>query len=86
MNSALKKKFWQWTLRQLRSLVWAADEWIHAQELKLSAQRDGGRLPAPVPAEFDRKASAARERVQKAKRAARPRLIYKGGQFTRKER
>jgi len=62
-----------------------ADEWIHAQELKLSAQRDGGR-PLASPIEFDRKASAARERVHKrAARAARPRLLYAGGQFVRKE-
>ena len=82
MDSALKKKLWQWTLRRLRSLVWIADEWIHAQELKL---REPAAAPAPAPAEFDRKASAARERVHKATRAARPRLIYHGGQFVRKE-
>lgn len=86
MNSALKVWVWKWIVRRLRAAVWAADEWIHAQELKLSAQRDGGRQPVAPPAEFDRKASAAREKAHKrAARAARPRLIYQGGQFVRKE-
>jgi hypothetical protein len=82
MRHTLKRAVWKWLLNQLRAAVWAADEWIHAQELEL---RESAMALAP-PIEFDRKASAARERVhKKAARAARPRLVYAGGQFVRKE-
>jgi hypothetical protein len=87
MDSKLKKAIWAWILRRLRGIVWAADEWIHAQELKL---RESAAAPVRPPAEFDRRASAAREREHKktAARAARPRLArlkYAGGQFVRQE-
>jgi hypothetical protein len=88
MSSALKGFLWQWTLRRLRTIVWAADEWVHAQELKL---RESAAAVAPVapPAEFNRQDSAVREKAHKRAarglRGGRPRLIYHGGQFMRKE-
>lgn len=88
MNSAFKVWLWRWTLRQARVIVWAVDEWVHAQELKL---RESAATPAAAPVEFNRKASAARERVHKAKhagRAARPRLAhlnYHAGAWVRSE-
>jgi hypothetical protein len=83
MWNTLKQAVWRWTLRRLRAIVWAADEWIHAQELKL---REPAAAPARVSDEFNVAKSAARERVhKKAARAARPRLVYAGGQFVRQE-
>ena len=83
MANTLRVALWRWTLRRLRAIVWAADEWIHAQEIK---QRETA-APAAVSNEFNVAQSAARERAhRKAARAARPRLRYQGGQFVRMER
>lgn len=84
MVQTLKSVLWRWTLRRLRAIVWAADEWIHAQEVQL---REPAAVPAAVSDEFNVAKSAARERAhRKAARAARPRLQYRGGQFVRMER
>jgi hypothetical protein len=82
MWNALRKAVWKWILKKLRGIVWVADEWIHAQEVKL--QVTGTSAQAPDPA-VDPVASAAREKVFRSKpaRAARPRLRYQGGQFVR---
>jgi hypothetical protein len=83
MADTLKRAFWVWMLYQLRAAVWAADEWIHAHELKL---REPAAAPARVSDEFNVAKSAAREKAHKrAARAARPRLVYHGGQFVRQE-
>jgi hypothetical protein len=82
MISSLKAFLWRWTIRRLRGIVWAADEWIHTQELKI---RESAPAPVAAPAEVDRKQSARREREhRKQTRAARPRLVYANGQFQRK--
>jgi hypothetical protein len=70
-----------WLLRLLRSAIWKADEWIHAQELKMREDRAKPESLAAV----DPANSAAREGVHKA-RAARPRpprMKYVAGQFVR---
>jgi hypothetical protein len=68
----------------MRAVVWATDEWIHAQELKLREPAAAALVATPV--EFNQKASAAREKVfrKTTARAARPRLMYVDGQFQRK--
>jgi hypothetical protein len=74
-----------WALKKLRMIVWAADEWLHKQELQM--RQDAARKEHL--AEVDPAASAARERVSKKSahkpRARRPRLVYQGGQFVRRE-
>ena len=82
MWNAIRKAVWKWTLKKLRGIVWAADEWIHAQEVRLKEAGSGVQVPDPA---VDPVASAAREKVFRSKpaRAARPRLRYQGGQFVR---
>jgi hypothetical protein len=76
----IRGKLWRFALRRARTILDAADDWIHAEEVKL---REAA-APAAPPAEFDVKASAARERVHKrAARPRQPRLKYQGGQFVR---
>ena len=77
-----KLVLWRWILRQFRAIVWTADEWIHAQEVQLRETAEVA-APAGLSDEFNVAKSAAREKVHKAKRAARPRLRYQGGQFVR---
>lgn len=80
IKNEIKKRVWRWTLLRLRSIVDAADEWIHAEEIKLRAPLDP---PAP-PAEVDRQASAAREKAHKrAARPRTPRLRYDHGAWVR---
>lgn len=79
MLNSFKTVLWRWMIRRLRAIVWAVDEWIHAQELKM---RESTTAPVAVPAEMDRKRSAQRERAFR-KSARRPRLKYAGGQFVR---
>jgi hypothetical protein len=76
---------WTWALRQMRAVVWMADEWIHAQELKLREPIPAA--PVAPPVEFNQKASAAREKMfrKTVARTPRPRLIYKSGQFVRQD-
>ena len=78
---------WRWTLRTLRTIVWAADEWILKQE---QAIRDETEKPesqiAGYLAAVDPKASAARERIVRKARASKPkmpRLIYQHGNWVR---
>lgn len=59
-----------WSLKALRGAIWRADEWIHAQELKLREEAEMEKYRAEVsPAK-----SAARERVHRREsgRAAHP--------------
>jgi hypothetical protein len=88
MKNRIKNIVWCWTLRRLRGIVWAVDEWIHAHEVRL--QCAGDRVQAPDPS-VDRQASAAREKTIKRQRTrhsgtiATARLRYQGGQFVRQE-
>ena len=84
MISSLKVFLWRWMIRRLTVLLSRADEWVHAQEVKL---RESAAMPVAAPVELDRKQSAQRERQhRKQTRAARPRLRYQGGQFVRVSR
>lgn len=84
----MKRYLWKLAIRMLQSLVWRADEWLHAQEIKLREPAPAAviaRAAAPDP-EFDVKASAARERIVKKARAAsprHPRLKYQHGEFVK---
>jgi hypothetical protein len=73
----------RWALKKLRAIVWAADEWLHKQELQM--RQDAARKEHLT--EVDPAASAARERVSKKPaskpRARRPRLIYQHGYWVR---
>lgn len=80
MKTKLKTALYRWTLRRLRLLLDAADEWLYAEEHKVRSVR------ASVPAadsSVDRQASAAREKAIRKTRPARPRLRYERGQFVR---
>jgi hypothetical protein len=84
MYPKVKRAVWVWTLRQLRAIVWAADEWIHARELELHEPT----RPARPPEEFDVAASRARENVFRKTRKAQekahtPRLRYAAGAWVR---
>lgn len=68
MKNKIKTILWRWAIRQLRLLTDSADEWIHAEEVKLRAP-----IAAPM------KTVATNE----FQIAARPRLRYQGGQFVR---
>jgi hypothetical protein len=75
----IETALWRWTIRKLRLLMDAVDDWLHAEEMKIRV------LPAPVATqgrtdEFQIAASRAREKQTKK---ARPRLRYQGGQFVR---
>ena len=74
-------------LRLMRRLVDRADEWLHERELEIAgaaiARREA--VPAARSDEFDRKASAARERARRAARPRQPRLVYQHGEFVRRE-
>lgn len=85
---------WRWTLRRARLALDVADEWIHAQEVRL---REQAAIPQRL-AEVDPIASAARERSHKKSaravsssrtpsrvRPRMPRLVYQAGQFVRRE-
>ena len=83
MLNSFQVVLWRWMIRRLRAIVWAADEWIHAQELKLRESAAPALVQAP--AEVDRKQSAQRERAFR-KSVGRPRIArlkYTGGQFVR---
>lgn len=54
------KKLQNWSLRLLRSLIWRADEWCWRQEQALKLEPAGKTRLDP---EFDREASALRERA-----------------------
>lgn len=82
MRKTLKQVVWRWTLKRLRAIVWAADEWIHARELELQ-ETVSAKAPRKPPEEFDVRASRARERVHKAKAARLPRLRYAAGAWVR---
>lgn len=90
---------WRWTLRRARLALDVADEWIHAQEVRL---REQAAIPQRL-AEVDPIASAVRERAvlaarqnnDKAQRKLNrmavgvkpmrlPRLRYEAGQFVRR--
>jgi hypothetical protein len=85
----VREKLWRWTLRKLRVLIDAADDWIHAEEVKI---REAAAAPvvraARPPIEFDRQKSAARERIHKqavrSPRARLPRLQYSSGEWVQK--
>ena len=84
MQEKIKMWLWRWALRRARLIMDAADERIHAEEVKLR-ERLTPAAPVAPPIEFDRVASAAREKVHKT-RAARPRmprLRYQAGQWVR---
>ena len=79
----LKRGIWWWALRQMRNIVWRADEWIHEQELQF-------RTPTAVlrpPDEFDPTASRKRERIYRNKAGARRpvRLRYSQGEWIQTE-
>lgn len=71
----------------LRRIVDRADEWIHREEVKLRAI--AATAPVVVNAlvacadEFDRDASAAREKAKRPKKATQPRLRYVAGEWVR---
>lgn len=33
--AAGKRRLWRWIVFRLRDLLWRADEWVHAEEIKL---------------------------------------------------
>jgi hypothetical protein len=59
---------WRWALRRLRTILDAADEWVHGREVKL---RDAATRSEQLAA-VDPVASAVREKARR--RAARPKL------------
>lgn len=76
----IQAALWRWSIRKLRPIVDAVDDWLHAEEVKIRA------VPTIVATsaradEFQVAATRAREKVHK--RAARPRLRYRDGQFVR---
>jgi len=85
-ESQITSTLWRWILRFLRSAIWVADEWVHAQEVKL---RDTSHESPGTSHEYDVDASRERERAIKKSqrtRAARvrtPRLKYAHGEFVR---
>ena len=98
MKTKLQRYLWRLFLRLAGNAVTAAEDWIHAQEVKLreESQSAGNAQTAVTPAPFEAqgepvkcseefaiKASAARERVKRAARPRRPRLVYQSGQFVR---
>ena len=93
MKTKLQRYLWRLFLRLAGNAVTAAEDWIHAQEVKLreesqsagNAQTAVTAAPAKCSEEFAVKASAARERVKRAARPRRPRLVYQAGQFVRQE-
>ena len=76
----VKASLWKLFLRVAGDLVSRAEDWIHAQEIKLRAP-----ITAPVATAasdgFQIAPSRARERAIKKARPAR--LRYQGGQFVR---
>lgn len=62
----LRGKLWRFALRRLRAIVWAADEWVLAQEKRLEL---GAWKPQRDP-NVDRAASAAREQSRRRERPA----------------
>lgn len=85
MRARAKAYLWRLFLRYAGNVVTAAEDWIHAQEVKLRENAAAAVTSAPVavPEEFQVKASAARERAKRAARPRRPRLVYQAGQFVR---
>jgi hypothetical protein len=77
----MKTILWRWTLKRLRLAIDAADDWLHAEEIKFREARAIA-APAPRPIEFDRAKSAARER--QIKKARVPRLRYQAGAWVRR--
>lgn len=74
---------WCFSIRKLRLLVDAADDWLHAEEMKIRVVPELVAAPARTD-EFQIAASRVRERaIKKTARAARPRLRYQRGQFVR---
>jgi hypothetical protein len=78
---AARETLHRWMLRQLRELIWRADEWVHVQEVRL---RDEAAM-ANTKTEIDPIASNARERVIVAARRKQKtsKLRYVGGEFIR---
>lgn len=92
MKTRIRKYLFRLFLRFAGNVVTAAEDWIHAQEVRLreEAAATVTPLPAAVPEEYQVKASAAREKKIRAARslrgsgqAHRPRLVYHHGEFVR---
>jgi hypothetical protein len=88
-------RFWlhRWALARAQAIVTAADEWLHRREIALRAEIEEEKPFPPAPIEFNRRASARRERTVKdvreraipRARSRTPRLRYAHGEFTRVE-
>jgi len=75
----MKRKLWKLTLRILRSIVLAIDDWIQRQEVLLRQPAEARQMIAEV----NRSQSAMRERAIRKAREKQPRLRYVNGQFVR---
>jgi hypothetical protein len=85
VEGKMKRYLWRITVRMLRKMVDRADEWVHEEERKL---REVGSLMSErnLDLSVDREESAAREKVIRKARVARPkqpRLVYQHGEFVR---
>jgi hypothetical protein len=81
MKTKIKVALWRWTMRKMRTLLDAADDWLHTQEMLFREARAVEHEPRITNSSVDRQASAAREKAIRKTRA--PRLRYQGGQFVR---
>jgi hypothetical protein len=74
---AMREKFWRLFLRALRAVTLAVDDWIQRQEVALREKT----AVAQFQAEVDPVQSRKREKVSRAAKPRRPRLVYQHGEF-----
>lgn len=79
LAAACANRLRRWSLKVLRKALDRADEWVHEQEVSLRSEAGGSKLDP----EYDRVASAARERKMRAARPRLARLKYQHGEFVR---
>lgn len=79
-KSRITAFLWRFSIRKLRLLVDAADDWLHAEEMKIRVVSE----PVMVPARSDEfQIAASRVREKAIKKARAPRLRYQSGQFVK---
>lgn len=80
----MKRAIQRWALRIGRKLLWRADEWVHAQEVRLREPRADVASITASPG-YDRRASGMRERaiVTARRKQKTPKLRYVAGEFVR---
>jgi len=74
---AIREKSWRLFLRALRAVTLTVDDWIQRQEVALREKS----TVAQFQAEVDPVQSRKREKVSRATKPRRPRLVYQHGEF-----